>query len=207
MDHDLRKPNPQAQDLARGQALIALRRLNIPDHEAKGSKVDKGELKGLLIRYLYDSELIFHDPSLVKSPIVTLGGADINKVVLKDAWLKKINLKGTWLNYGDFRNAFLAESNLSEAKLEKANFHSANLRGAELESANLSNADLRFANLTDAKLTKAKLDGACYVEGTEATNFSDGFNPKEAGMVPMAKEESNPEAKDKYKPCPSLAKS
>lgn len=214
-DKGLRKPDPQAQDLARGQAFIALRRLNVPDEEASNSKVDRGELKGLLIRYLYDAELIFHDSAPVrpKPPIVNLAGANINKAVLENAWLRKINLKGTWLQYANFKETNLVNANLSEAKLHKANFYSANLESANLESANLKDAnlkdadlrgaDLRFAKLQNADLSNTKLTGACYVEGTETTHFPTGFDPKAHGMVPMAEELSNSKNQKMYQPCPA----
>jgi uncharacterized protein YjbI with pentapeptide repeats len=182
------------------------------------SKIDRGELKGLLVRYLYDTQLIGCFIKRVdgkiepREPMVHLWGADLESVVLKNAWLPNIRLELAELNKAEFVDANLYRANLIEAKLIGAKFiktdlRSADLRGADLsgaklDSADLSSADLRFANLKTAILSNTKLKGACYIKGTEAEYLSDGFNPEQAGMVAMTKEESNPGEKDTYKPCP-----
>ncbi len=211
------KINPEdAKIAAQGLTLIALRRLNVPDKDG----VDKGELKGFLIRYLFEAKLIGGPSFDVKlKPIIDLSGADLTKVVLKDAWLYKIDLEGAWINKGNFKKTDLTEANLSRtrlinADLTEANLSKAILRNADLTEANLSkatlrNADLRFADLSKAEeLSKGKLEHACYVKGTSGRYFPPNFNPDEANMIAMAEDESHPttdkgEINDKFKPCPS----
>ena len=169
LDNKLRENNntPNAvKNLARGETLIALRRLNVSDKQAKDNdpKVDKGELKGLLIRYLFESKLINYNP---EAPVIDLSGSDITKVRLMAAWLPTIHLKGAFLNEADFRNADLTRANLVNSRLKKADFTNSKLVYANLDSANLTgstliSADLRFANLKTAILSDAKLKGACY---------------------------------------------
>jgi hypothetical protein len=228
------------KNIARGQTLIALRRLD-PGDESKDekdneskvemgvlnglltalnrlnplktddtskddtSKVDTGKLKGLLIRYLYDARLIgyykFDEKGREPVPgVMDLDSANINKVVLEDAWLAGIDLPNTWLKEANFKNANLSGATLAGAHLINADFTKANFANADF-----TNADLRFAKFNDPKnLNIAKLEGACYVEGTEATYFPSGFDPKKAGMVPMPKEDSDPTNPPKFKRCESV---
>jgi uncharacterized protein YjbI with pentapeptide repeats len=211
--------NPDVEKMIRGQTLIALRRLNVAeadesqdaenakvtsnllnldwnpfstkeqsqvskDKEAE-SKLEAGNLKGMLIRYLYETHLLGYSYSPETPARVSLSGADVNDVVLEDAWLYGIQLRGAWLKNGNFKNA---------------NLTSADFTGANLTGADFTRTDLRFANLKFANLSTAILSGACYVAGTEATYFPDGFDPVEAGMVAIAEDESNPTAPN-FKPC------
>jgi hypothetical protein len=54
------------------------------------------------------------------------------------------------------------------------------LRGADLRNANLGESDLRGADLSESDLRNANLRGALY---TSQTQFPQGFNPIEAGMI------------------------
>lgn len=176
--------NPEnAKVAANGLTFIALRRLNAPDELTRKNypDVDKGELKGYLIRYLYDSKLIAGSDSM---RIVNLSGADITNVVLDNAPLPKINLTGAWLKDGSFK---------------KANLNGASLSRANLVNADFTNTDLRNANLSDANLSDAKLRGACYVEGQ---NFPRDFRPDKVGMKLMDKDKSNPD-KNNFERCQS----
>ena len=192
-------PNNSKRNIARGQTLIALRRLNPDENEIDHeSKVDTGELKGLLIRYLYELHLIDtyernkEGKKVFDRADIDLRGADIDHSVLEDAWLPDIDLTGAWLRNGNFRNADLPRANLTNVKLTNTDF----------TNANLTNADLRFASLTDANLSEADLKGACYVEGTEAKYFPSGFEPQKHNMVAIPKEESDPR-KSSFKRCPT----
>jgi hypothetical protein len=201
------------KNIARGQTLIALRRLDPGDKlkeddkskvgEDKKSKVDTGKLKGLLIRYLYDAKLIGYDTLDGKNTIVPgvmhLYSANITKVVLEDAWLPGIDLQKTWLNEGNFKNAYLNRAKLLQDSLLYADF-----TGSDLSGADFTNADLRFAKLKTDSLPSATLTGACYVEGTEAEYFPPDFDPKKVGMVPMPKEDSDPSDPAKFKRCKSV---
>ncbi|MGF1524854.1 MAG: hypothetical protein ACFBSF_21215 [Leptolyngbyaceae cyanobacterium] len=113
--------NDHQRDIARIHTLIALRRLIISDEKSivnenvlnslfsnfrQFSDEDKlkadngnesenyaGQLKGLLIRYLYNAELIGYGFSYTAKPaVVSLSGADITNVVIEDEWLSRINL-------------------------------------------------------------------------------------------------------------------
>ena len=82
-----------------------------------------GTRKGILIRYLWEADLI-RGPR----PIV---------------YLYKVNLNGAV-----FTNAYLYGVNLSTDSLEWAKFHGADLHGADLKWARLNGADLSRADLS-----------------------------------------------------------
>ncbi len=172
--------NSQQTNMARGQTLIALRRLNPPDkNEVDESKIATREPKGLLIRFLYEDRLIDRDAKVR----MKLEGADIDFIGLEDAWVPEIDLSGAWLRHGNFKNP--------------------DLTGANLSRANLTGADLRFAQLRLVQLSAAKLKGACYVKGKEAEYFPSDFNPTNAGMIPIDEGNSNPN-KPNYERCPAV---
>jgi uncharacterized protein YjbI with pentapeptide repeats len=179
--------------------LLVTLHLRNPDENSKNedeSKVDAGKLKGLLIRYLYELRLIdnyeFNEQGVrvLDQGDIYLGGADIDNVVLEDAWLPNIDLTGAWLRNGNFINA----------DLRNANFTGANFTGANFTGSDLRRADLRFANLTNANLTRAKLDDACYVEGTEAKYFPAGFQPETFNMIAIPEEQSDSNNSN-FQPC------
>lgn len=180
------------KNIARGQTLIALRRLNTNEVKSdsdndtrngmqkflKGfqelltgrnslnsdeSKDDEGELKGLLIRYLYDAKLIGYDPDVIPGDgdgeyVVDLYGADITKVVLEDAWLPGIDLAKAEYNEGNFKN-----TTLTKAQLYQANFTNADFTNADLMDANFTNANLTGANLYGARnLEPQQITQACH---------------------------------------------
>jgi hypothetical protein len=201
-----KRDDSYVQNIARGQTLVALRRLNASDGNGKDdkSKVDAGKLKGLLIRYLYDAWLIGYDPSyygLKKPPVkptIDLFGANITNVVLEDAWLPGIGLQKAWLNEGNFKNAYLNKASLYQVSLIHADFS-----GADLREADLRGADLRFANLAEADISEAKLDSACYVKGKEAEYFPSDFKPEKFKMVAIPEDKSDPN-KPNFERCPTV---
>jgi hypothetical protein len=190
--------NFNKQSIARGQTFIALRRLNLSGEKRKD---DANKLKGLLIRYLYELHVIdnyeFDEQGrkVLNAADINLEGADIDNVVLKDAWLPGIDLTGAWLRYSNFTNA----------DLPGATLRNTNLTGANLTGADLTGADIRFAKLINANLTHAVLKGACYVEGTEAQHFPPGFKPEAHNMVAISKDQSDPNQPDAFKPCPEVS--
>ncbi|MEM8643110.1 MAG: pentapeptide repeat-containing protein [Cyanobacteria bacterium P01_G01_bin.54] len=226
-------PDEDKKNIARGQTLIALRRLN-PDEnrntynsevEAK-SEVEAGELKGLLIRYLYDLRQVgYYDPDkgIQEKADVALWGADIQNSVMEDAWLPGLDLAGAWLSHSNFREAnlfranlagtnlagadltsiYLAQANLFKANLTGANLTGANLTGADLTGADLTGVDLRWSNLANLTLDNTILVGACYVEGTKAKYFPSSFDPDKHGMVAIPEDKSNP-SKSNFQPCITL---
>jgi len=109
-----------------------------------------------------------------------LSGADLNEADLNDANLGGANLRGANLDGANLSGANLGFANLGFADLSTADLSRANLSGANLRGANLRGADLSRASLNGANLGGAKLRGAQY---TNDTQWSDSFNPKEAGAI------------------------
>src|SRR5215204_4132859 len=125
-----------------------------------------GESKARVLQFLYETDLIIKDRS-----VVDLLGADLRGANLRGADLSRANLGGA-----DLRGADLSETNLREANLHWADLISANLSRAYLISANLSRAylgrtdlslaDLSLANLRSVKeLTVGQLERAYSLEG------------------------------------------
>src|SRR5215213_4085128 len=105
-----------------------------------------GESKARVLQFLYETDLIIKDRS-----VVDLLGAD-----LRGANLREANLRG----------ADLSETNLREANLHWADLISANLSRAYLGRTDLSLADLSLANLRSVKeLTVGQLERAYSLEG------------------------------------------
>ena len=92
----------------------------------------------------------------------------------------------------DLTDTDLSKVNLRCADLSNANLVGADLRQANLVGADLSTASLLGANLLGAFLTGADLKGAKY---NKETIFSEGFNPKERGMVLMTNTQEVKEVK------------
>jgi uncharacterized protein YjbI with pentapeptide repeats len=101
------------------------------------SRLDGGR-KGTVVRFLYESRLIVGD-----QPILSLQGADLQRVVLEATRLSKVNLKGAILSYGSFTGIDLSKALLTGARLNHTDFVGVNLSGAILRHANLSQATLR----------------------------------------------------------------
>jgi len=197
----------QAKNTAKGETLIALRRLD------DGGEVE--ELANRAVKLLVGKKELsdeerdrvigeslkdfsgandsgegkgllvrfLYESKLIKGeiPRVDLNGANITKVVLTNAPLKEINLKGAWLSGGQLNSVDLNSAKLDEATLIGANLQKANLAGASLEKTDLRNADLEYAILSDA----TKLTDACYNKNTQLPN---NINPKTQGMREIAGE-------------------
>ncbi len=144
-------PDDPRRSIARARTLTVLRQLD-------------GERKGLLLRFLHESDLIEEEA------IVDLSGADLSRALLSGAnlggtSLYRANLSGANLIRVALIRAGLSVANLNEANLSKANLSEADLTDAELNSADLSGADLngavlRRANLSGAYLREADLTWA-----------------------------------------------
>ena len=133
----------RARQVARGQTLTALRRID-------------GGRKGTLIGFLSDSDLI----AVVDLYEADLSGANLNLVNLSGANLTRADLSGADLTRADLSEADLSRADLSEAKLTKADLSGANLSGTKLARADLSGASLLGSKLLRSNLTSAKLTSA-----------------------------------------------
>jgi uncharacterized protein YjbI with pentapeptide repeats len=140
--HSSEKGSPVRQ-IARARTLTVLAELD-------------GRRKGIIIRFLYQSNLIKKD-----SPIIDLSGADLDEVDLSGNDESE-NRDKTFLSYLSLSDIQLAgvnlrKANLREAKLSGANLLMTDLRKADLRDSHLMLTDMRFATLTGAKLGNANL--------------------------------------------------
>ncbi len=134
---------------------------------------DDAKLKGLLLRFLYDTKLIqcktetdkldcqktiiLKDINIEKADLT---GADLIKANLRNVNLSHAKLLGADLRRASLNEVDLSSARLNNAKLSQTNLINANLINANLTKANLTNADLYNANLTKANLTNANLTNA-----------------------------------------------
>ncbi len=134
------KPGDEAREVARVETLAALHQL------------DK-ERRGVLVRFLYEADLINMDTGHV---VVSLSGAVLSDVVLNSAALTDADLNSTVLTDADLNSAALTDADLSGADLSGALLSGADLTGADLRGADLSGADLRGAKVTSEQLAKTR---------------------------------------------------
>jgi len=132
------EPNDPRRSIARARTLTVLRELD-------------GDRKGLLLRFLSESDLI------QRQPTVALSGADLSRAVVSEASLSWANLSWADLSGANLSGADLFDANLTGVNLNKANLSQANLSEADLSGANLCEADLSGANLAKADLSGAEV--------------------------------------------------
>jgi Pentapeptide repeats (8 copies) len=167
-------PSLPVRRIARSSTLTAVRQLD-------------GDRKGILLQFLYESDLIrgfgpiislrradLRDASLsgVNLSGADLSDADLSGANLRFTLLQGIVLSGANLSGADLRFAlFLSHADLIGANLSGADLRSADLRGADLRSAYLERADLTSAeNWTNQQLAQAgSLVGATMPDGTVMT--------------------------------------
>jgi len=140
------KKNDEVRKVARARTISVLRTLD-------------GERKGMLLKFLYESQLINKT-----DPIIDLSYADLEGANLQNARLGNANLSLVAL-----RGAFLFSAELTRSSLNGASLREANLSGACLEHADLKHVDLIDADLSDAVLDHGDLTDA-FLAGT---NLSD----------------------------------
>lgn len=129
------------------------------------SRLD-GERKARVLQFLYETDLIIKDRSVVDLLGADLRGADLRGANLLGADLREADLNGANLSGADLRGADLRGANLREADLHWADLISANLSRAYLGLTDLSGADLSGADLRNVKeLTVGQLDQAYSLEG------------------------------------------
>ncbi len=170
------KPGAAVRTVARSQTLTTLDRL-----------ADDAIRKGVISRFLYESELSTGRPAAVSLEGADLSGADLSGDTLgganlRGANLREANLVLAYLSGADLTGANLSGANLNDAKLCRAadetgtqtckeakgqgvNLVSADLTRADLTGADLTGADLTGANLTGARVTDEQLAKAELLEG------------------------------------------
>ncbi len=89
-----------------------------------------GEHKGYLIRFLNEQGLL-----KANQQELSLSGANLRGIILKDAWLPDINLEGTYMLNGELQNVSLKRANLKQTDLTGADLTGADLTGADLTGA------------------------------------------------------------------------
>ena len=142
LEKDLRisKPESEVRDVARAQTLTVLRTLD-------------NKRKALLVRFLYEANLI--SSSIL---IIDLSDADLEGMDFDRGDLPNINFSGANLRGASFRSANLAGANFSNANLDDSSFMS-----AKLDGANFAHAKLNFAELADTTLRSTDLSHASIV--------------------------------------------
>jgi len=168
LDKDLRQSEPGAdiRDIARAQTLTALRSMD-------------GQRKGLIVGFLWESELIVGESPVISLNKADLAGADLDGASLGGANLSGANLHKANLEEANLGGAHLDGANLGGANLFGAHLVGTNLRFAFLLGADLRGADLREANLRGANLIGAKLTGATLLRchHDSLTIWPKGFTP------------------------------
>lgn len=163
--------NPDTRDKAktvtRARTLTILRGLD-------------GVRKGVLLRFLYESDLITGDRPNIDLSDADFSKADLAEASLSNANLVKVNLVKAHLEMAHLNNAHLQEALLIETDLEAAELKAANLEGAMLVGANLMNSDLREANLTGATLAGASLQLALLGQANLERTHLEGANLTDA---------------------------
>src|SRR5215217_5916293 len=121
---DKEQPLRQSKEEDKGRTLARARMLTVL------TRLEKGERKGSVVRFLFESGLINKDHVVLDLRGADLSGTDLNGANLEDA------------------NLFLAD--LSWANLIRADLNGATLSGADLSGADLSVAHMKGADLSMA---------------------------------------------------------
>ncbi|HEX5376673.1 MAG TPA: pentapeptide repeat-containing protein [Solirubrobacterales bacterium] len=137
---------------------LSLPSINLSEALLWGSVFDGAIIVGSKFRGANLLEASFERANLIES--------DFSRAKLSGADLSRASLLGVKMTRAD----------LSRAKLNGASLVGTKLNGADLEIANLSGADLRASSLHRAASLK-------YAEYTAETQFPEGFDPEEHGMV------------------------
>ena len=124
-----------------------------------------GARKGLVVKFLYESNLINNG-----KPVVGLARADLRSSDLGGLYLSRCDMSGANLSQADLWHTDLSESSLVDAILVGADLYYTDLRDADLSGADLHlavihDADLAGVNLAGAKVTESQLAGALSLVG------------------------------------------
>lgn len=147
MEHKLtNNPRVEVKAMAKTRINIALNQLD-------------GVRKGTLLQFLYESDLINHNPE------IKLLGANFNDIILDHIVLGSAEIRGAY-----FKKASIKDANLNGIILNSSNLEKANLSGSQVENADfgytnlkkckLKNMDLTMVDFEGANLTKANLKGS-----------------------------------------------
>lgn len=186
-----------SKNIAQALTFIVLRQLN--DKQVNENQAN--ERKGVLIKFLMESNLITTPNSPIVLKRCDLSDADFSAAYLGAANLTAANFMGAHLKNANFSDAILTNAsldvanlsgaNLSGAKLTNATLSTANLSGAKLIGADLSNADFSNANLSKAILLATDLRTT---NGTITKQQLEGQDPPLLCNVALSKEVSvNPD--------------
>ncbi len=128
----------------------------------EGLELDR-KRRGLLLRFLVESNLV-----TCGQVVIRLDDAKLNSADLSGADLSRVNLSRASLSF-----AYFKATNLSHANLNKANLEFTNLSGANLNSTDLDGANLQGANLEGARsLTVTQIKAA---KNWEKAHYSPDF--------------------------------
>jgi len=152
------------RDVARSRTLTVLRVLD-------------GSRKGLLLRFLYEAELINKSSTLVDLRGADLSGANLHMVNLYNANLTEVVFTGA-----NLEEAILEGANLSKSNLENANLCKASLRWANLSEANLTSVNLRQASIVSANFDLANLTNAIITNASVIQSIFSDANLKNANL-------------------------
>lgn len=149
------EPNDPLRALARAHVLTALKQLD-------------GVHKGLLLRFLYEANLVggVDKENRRREAVILLNGADLTGAVLDHANLAWGQFVAADLSRADLRGAYLMCANLGAVDLIDADLRGTNLQLANLAVAWINGAHLEGADLTGAKITPAQIDSALVDETT-----------------------------------------
>ncbi len=124
--------------------------------------------KALLMRFLYDTNLINNDFHIISMREVDVTNAHLQNLDLRDTYLSGVdlhgaNMQGINLSFATLLFADLSGTNLHGADLGATDMHNVDLTGADLSGANLKDA----VGLTSDQLAKAKsLAGTILPDGS-----------------------------------------
>ena len=147
----------EVRAIARSWTLTVLRRLD-------------SERKVIVLRFLYETDLIKTGAAVVNLRGADLNGADLAGINLSHADLHRANLTGAnlseaYLRSADLRGATLTGANLRAAKLYGAYLQGADLRGADLTGAKVQNVSWQGADLREAQILPDQLADARSLRG------------------------------------------
>jgi Pentapeptide repeats (8 copies) len=144
------------------------------------SRLTNAGHKGIVVRFLHDSNLIQKHQSIVRLTDVDLSGVDLKGANLAGAALMLSDLTEADLRSADLSGAFLGFTRFTYANLREADLREANLSAASFGGADLTGADLTGgANLTNARgLTQEQLEQAIGDESTELPEDQDLERPE-----------------------------
>ncbi|MBD2650138.1 pentapeptide repeat-containing protein [Nostoc foliaceum FACHB-393] len=163
---------------------------------------DDAYLKGQVIQFLYESELIgfckkpdnIVHPSEFKclpKPIIELDYAEIDKADIKRA---RSLLPGLTLKQAHLEGAIFSEMTLGSANFEYAFLNKADFSGAVLDNANFTGANLNEANFSRAVLHDTNFKGTCLIGtdfrnaiGIDGEKFEGAIYSKETNFPPNFK--------------------